>query len=58
MQVGPSGGGKTTNYRVLQKAMSKLAPSVDDDEDAREKNPYRLVKMTILNPKSVTKDEL
>ena len=58
MQVGPTGGGKTTNYRVLKKAMSMLAPAKDDEPEVREKNQFRNVKNHILNPKSVTKEEL
>jgi len=44
MIVGPTGGGKSSNYRVLQHAMSSLA-----HEEMFEK-----VHVDILNPKSIT----
>ena len=44
MIVGPTGGGKTSNYKVLQHAMSSLS-----HEDQFEK-----VHVDIMNPKSIT----
>lgn len=44
MLVGPTGGGKTSNYRVLSQAISKLY---------KEENFYK-VHTHILNPKSIT----
>ena len=44
MLVGPSGGGKSTNYRVLKDAISNLH---------LEKN-FMKIKTAIINPKSVT----
>jgi dynein heavy chain len=43
MLVGPTGGGKTSNYVVLQRAMSAL-----------EKRGFAKVLTHILNPKSIT----
>jgi dynein heavy chain, axonemal len=43
MIVGPTGGGKTCNYKVLQAAMTSLADK-----------GYAKVNTHILNPKSIT----
>jgi dynein heavy chain len=43
MIVGPTGGGKTSNYNVLKSALSDLASK-----------GYYKVKTWILNPKSIT----
>ncbi|XP_066516038.1 dynein axonemal heavy chain 6 isoform X2 [Hoplias malabaricus] len=52
MLVGPTGGGKTTVYRVLADALQTLY-------EAGHKNPFYLsVKTYILNPKSVSMGEL
>ncbi len=48
MLVGPTGGGKTMNYRVLQHAMSALA-----GQDA-----FTKVHVDCLNPKSITMDQM
>jgi dynein heavy chain, axonemal len=48
MLVGPTGGGKTSNYKVLQHAMSALS-----GQDAFVK-----VHVDILNPKSITMGQL
>lgn len=50
MIVGPTGGGKTCNYRVLQNAMSSLAK--------QGKGNYTKVHTHILNPKSITMGQL
>jgi len=44
MIVGPTGGGKTRIYRVLQKAMSDLS----------HQERFEKVHVDILNPKSIT----
>ncbi|KAI4873222.1 hypothetical protein NFI96_025127 [Prochilodus magdalenae] len=52
MLVGPTGGGKTTVYRVLADALQALY-------EAGHKNPfYQPVKTYVLNPKSVSMGEL
>jgi dynein heavy chain len=48
MLVGPTCGGKTTNWKVLQDAMSSLK-----DEEMFEK-----VHVNVMNPKSITMDQL
>lgn len=50
MLVGPTGGGKTTNYKILQKAMSSLAK--------QKVGEYTKVNVEILNPKSITMAQL
>lgn len=51
MLVGPTGGGKSTCFKVLQHAMTALGQT--------SKNPdYRAVKVKILNPKSISMGEL
>lgn len=47
MIVGPTGGGKTCNYKVLQKSMSAL-----------EGRGFTKVLTHILNPKSITMGQL
>ncbi|XP_068444624.1 dynein axonemal heavy chain 6 isoform X2 [Clinocottus analis] len=54
MLVGPTGGGKTTVYRVLADTLETLYRTGHGDN-----NPfYQLVKTYVLNPKSVTMGEL
>jgi dynein heavy chain len=48
MLVGPTGGGKTSNIRTLQKAMTRL----------KNLPGFAQVKTTTLNPKAVTQDQL
>ena len=48
MLVGPTGGGKTSNYKVLQSAMTSL----------KGEGNYQTVKCDILNPKSITMGQL
>ena len=50
MIVGPTGGGKTSNYQVLAKAISSL----------KEEDPvkYKKVNIDIINPKSMTLQQL
>jgi dynein heavy chain len=48
MIVGPTGGAKTSNYKMLQQAMTSLK-----GEDAFER-----VQVDILNPKSITMGQL
>ncbi|XP_018654464.1 LOW QUALITY PROTEIN: hypothetical protein Smp_130810 [Schistosoma mansoni] len=54
MLVGPTGGGKTTVYRVLAKVLSNLHAA----ELTNSKPEYQPVKMYVLNPKSITMGEL
>jgi dynein heavy chain len=44
MIVGPTGGGKTMNYKTLAHAMTKLAHMEE----------FEVVHYHILNPKSIT----
>lgn len=47
MIVGPTGGGKTSNYRVLQHGLTSLA-------EAKKYEDYNYkVKTWIMNPKSI-----
>jgi len=48
MIVGPTGGGKTSNYKVLQHAMSSLA----------HQEMFERVHVDIMNPKSITMGQL
>jgi len=50
MIVGPTGGGKTANYKVLQDAMGILAKE--------NKGSFTKVETHILNPKSITMGQL
>ncbi|CAH8627144.1 unnamed protein product [Schistosoma bovis] len=54
MLVGPTGGGKTTIYRVLAKVLNNLHVA----EFIDKKPEYQPVKMYVLNPKSITMGEL
>lgn len=46
MIVGPTGGGKTSNWKVLQKAMTSL----------RDQEQFEKVNVWCMNPKSITQD--
>ena len=48
MIVGPTGGGKTCNWKVLSKSISAL----------EGKDEYQKVNVNILNPKSITMGQL
>lgn len=53
MIVGPTGGGKTTTYKVLADSMTKLRLQANS-KDQRFQN----VKLKVLNPKSISMGEL
>lgn len=48
MIVGPTGGGKTCNYKMLQAAITGL----------KHEEAYERVQVDILNPKSITMGQL
>jgi dynein heavy chain len=50
MLVGPTGGGKSTCFSVLQHAFNSL--------DSAGNSQYNKVKVKILNPKSISMGEL
>jgi dynein heavy chain len=50
MIVGPTGGGKSSNYRVLQHAMTLLA--------RQEQERFEKVHVDVMNPKSITLGQL
>lgn len=50
MLLGPAGGGKTTCYRVLSRAMTKLAQ--------KNEKGFERVNVYVMNPKSVTMGQL
>lgn len=58
MLVGPTGGGKTENYKALQAACGELAPLDTDTQEQKEANIFRKVKTHILNPKGVLSTQL
>ena len=51
MLVGPTGGGKTTNWKILQKALTYIARVLKSNEQTA-------VNVEILNPKSITMAQL
>ncbi|KAJ3337634.1 hypothetical protein HDU93_000777, partial [Gonapodya sp. JEL0774] len=53
MLVGPTGGGKTSCYRVLAQSLSTLQGKI-----APTGNKYEKVKVYVLNPKSITMGQL
>ena len=53
MLVGPTGGGKTTCYKVLQHAHTQLRRVVKTTDQR-----FQIVKTNIFNPKSITMGEL
>ena len=52
MLVGPTGGGKTTCYKMLQHTMTTLR------EQGSKDDRFQFVKKIILNPKSISMGEL
>ncbi len=52
MLVGPTGGGKTTVYEVLQRALTSLSEAGISHPDYKPVNTY------VLNPKSISMGEL
>ena len=52
MLVGPTGGGKTTCYNVLQHTITAL------HEKGSKDDRFQPVKKLILNPKSISMGEL
>lgn len=55
MLVGPTGGGKTTVYRILAQTLADLSKM---PEMADQHADYQPVKTYVLNPKSITMGEL
>ena len=53
MIVGPTGGGKTTIYKILADAMTKLREESNSNDERFQK-----VKIKLLNPKSISMGEL
>jgi dynein heavy chain, axonemal len=53
MLVGGTGGGKTSCYKVLQVALSAIGKYEKDLDNA-----YKTIKTTIINPKSITMNQL
>jgi dynein heavy chain, axonemal len=53
MIVGPTGGGKTTTYKVLADSMTKLRLDANS-KDQR----FQDIKLKVLNPKSISMGEL
>jgi len=59
MLVGPTGAGKTANYKVLKTAINKIAASVEtSSEEELLSNPYRKVVVRLLNPKSILNEQI
>jgi dynein heavy chain len=54
MLVGPTGGGKTSCYEVLQDALTKLG----EDGEGSVNSQYKNVQTYVMNPKSVSMGEL
>jgi len=54
MLVGPTGGGKTSCYEVLQDALTKLG----EDGEGSVNSEYKKVQTYVMNPKSVSMGEL
>eukprot|EP01059_Diplonema_ambulator_P030784 TRINITY_DN5411_c0_g1_i2.p1 TRINITY_DN5411_c0_g1~~TRINITY_DN5411_c0_g1_i2.p1 ORF type:complete len:4213 (+),score=1401.66 TRINITY_DN5411_c0_g1_i2:77-12640(+) len=59
MLVGEAGGGKTSNYKVLQHAMTSIAVKKEKAGEAGEEDAkYAKVKTHICNPKCITMNQL
>jgi dynein heavy chain len=54
MLVGPTGGGKTMNYRLLQETSIRMSEA----GEVSASGPYQKVQTHILNPKSITQAQL
>jgi len=59
MLVGPTGSGKTSNLRVLQLGINKIAIEVEGaSEEDLAANKFRKVTVRILNPKSILNEQI
>ena len=60
MLVGPTGGGKSSNYKLLQKSLTDLSliPVTQEEQEDENRTVYFKTELHILNPKSVKKDQL
>jgi dynein heavy chain len=58
MMVGPTGSGKTTNYKCLQAAINRIAVGPEASDEDRENNPYRKVITRIVNPKAILNEQI
>lgn len=59
MLVGPAGGGKSSNVKVLRDSITLLAPDMENDtEEEINNNNYRKTTTKFLNPKSITMGQL
>jgi len=58
MMVGPTGSGKTTNYKCLQSAINRIAVGPEASDEDRENNPYRKVITRIVNPKAILNEQI
>jgi len=60
MLVGPTGGGKSSNYKLLRKSLSDLSYVEPTAEELLDPNRtcYYKTEVHVLNPKSVKKDQL
>jgi len=60
MLVGPTGSGKTSNLRVLQLGINKIAIEVEgaSEEDLAANKFRNKVTVRILNPKSILNEQI
>jgi len=59
MLVGPTGSGKTANYKVLHNAINRVAIDIhQSSSEERNENPYRKVTIRLLNPKSILNEQI
>eukprot|EP01105_Mastigella_eilhardi_P001895 TRINITY_DN122_c1_g4_i2.p1 TRINITY_DN122_c1_g4~~TRINITY_DN122_c1_g4_i2.p1 ORF type:complete len:4382 (+),score=1298.66 TRINITY_DN122_c1_g4_i2:875-14020(+) len=59
MVVGKTGSGKTTCWRTLQGALTRLKKQKDPfSKDLKDLSAFNVVKVTVVNPKALTVDEL
>lgn len=59
MLVGPTGSGKTACQQVLKDAINRVALDINKASEIElNENPYRMVQVRILNPKSILNEQI
>jgi len=58
MLVGPTGSGKTVNWRTLKESINKIATPVETAKELQSGQIFRKVQARILNPKAILNEQI